>query len=117
MGAFFVKGETKTRAGIYRRHEKREDSVASSNDYSTVAIVLTSNWGPLGKASVIESLEAAKAQYGTSSNVKKTLLTVMQLGIKKCVVIRTGTGGAKATLTLKDTTASTAVSVVKLDTK
>ena len=117
MGAFFVKGETKTRAGIYRRHEKREDAVTSSNDYSTVAIVLTSNWGPLGKASVIESLEAAKAQYGTSSNVKKTLLTVMQLGIKKCVVIRTGTGGAKATLTLKDTTASTAVSVVKLDTK
>ena len=33
MGAFFVKGETKTRAGIYRRHEKREDAVTSSNDY------------------------------------------------------------------------------------
>lgn len=117
MGAFYVKGETKTRAGVYRRYENRGTGITAGVDDGTVAVLLTSNWGPIGKASVIESLEAAKLVYGTSDNVAKTLLKLMELGVKKCIVARVGTGGTKATLSLKDTTSGSPVSVVKLETK
>lgn len=115
MGAFYVKGETKARAGVYRRYENRREANITY-DNGVVAIVLTSNWGPM-EATVIESIEAARRTYGDSSGVKKTLLMVMNQGVTKTVVCRAGSGGSKATLTLKDTTSGTAVSVVKLDTK
>ena len=35
-------------------------------------------------------------------------------GMEECVVVRVGTGGTPATITLKDTTASTAVDAVVL---
>lgn len=119
MAGRFTAGETKTRPGIYFRQENGGglDLIGASN--GVVAVAFQANWGPLGEIVTIEDPSEIPYIYGddSGSNSNVAILTkIFQGGASVIKAVRVGTGGTKASVTLKDT-ASTPANVVTLTAK
>ncbi len=112
-GATYQVGEQKTRPGIYIRTENVGEPPEAIVPQGTVATLFRASWGPLGEVTAIESAEAISPMVGDSGTVDAPKEN-FRGGCRRVLGFRLGTGGAKATATLKDTTAAP-IDVVKLE--
>lgn len=112
MSGVFNAGERKVRPGNYYRYENNRTGGAASVINGICAAVFASDWGPLGQAIPISAVSEIEGYYGKDGNVG-ILEHCFLGGAAKVKAVRLGTGGTKATITLKDT-AGTPVSVAKL---
>ncbi len=116
MGGFFYEDETKLRPDNYHRYKNTGAVQVAGAQNGIGAAVVTGNWGELNKAVTVEASDDYKKFVGSGNGLK--VLEKMFLGGATTVkVVRVGTGGAKGTCTLKDTTASAAVDVLTLTAK
>ena len=119
MSGRYAIGETKVRPGVYF-HESSENEVEIPGATSgVVAVAFKANWGPLGEVVTVGSYNEIARLFGddSGSNSNVNILTrIFQGGASEIKAVRVGSGGTKASITLKDT-ASTAVDVVTLTAK
>lgn len=101
MGATYTAGEVKIRPGVYSRYENKSTGAIASADDGKVAVVIQSNWGPLGVATVLETGEGITKAYGNGGSVD-VAQKIYNAGATQLIVVRVGTGGTKGTLSLKD---------------
>ena len=101
MGATYTAGEVKTRPGVYSRYENRSTGAIAGADDGTVAVVIQSNWGPLGVATVLETSEAIAKTYGNGGTVD-VAQKIYAAGAKEIIVVRAGKGGTKGSLSIQD---------------
>lgn len=115
MGAFYNIGEKKVRPGVYRRYENVGSSSTPGAIYGVFAMAIHSDIGPLATVSTYgpEDIEDFKKTYGTGGTTD-AVLKLFEGGATKVFVYRLGTGGAKASATLK---ASGDTELVTLTTK
>jgi len=111
-GAIFQVGEQKVRPGVYVRVTSAGESSAAVVPQGIVATLFRSSWGPLGEPVVLENEPSALQRFsgGTVDAVQENF----RGGCRQVVGYRLGTGGAKAMVTLQDTTA-VPVDAVKLE--
>ena len=67
MAGIFVLGEEKVRPGSYFRIKKNGDDSTTEVINGVTAVVFRSDFGPLGKASVLGRDEGYESTYGTRS--------------------------------------------------
>lgn len=109
MGAFFTVGEQKIRPGVYIRYENIGTPEEPGVRGGICAAVFKADWGPLGVPMIITTPTEAEKYYGTpgANNTSDVILEELK-NCSKVVAIRLGSGGSKATYTLKDTAATPA---------
>ncbi len=112
-GSIFQVGEQKVRPGIYIRTTDVGEPPEAIIPQGTVATLFRASWGPLGEVVTIESAEAISPAFGDGGTVD-ALKENFRGGCRDVLGYRLGTGGAKATATLKDT-ATTPADAVKLE--
>ena len=122
MGMFFTVGEKKIRPGVYQRYENRGTSSTAGAVNGIVAATYRSNWGPVGEVQTIGSDEAGNLQVligknGGSGSTVDVVTEAFNGGALTVLAVRLGTGGTNGSLTLKDTTAETALDAIDLTTK
>lgn len=102
MGSFYNVGEQKIRPGVYRRYENVGESSTPGAIYGVFAMAIHSDIGPLATVSTYgrDDIDEFKKTYGTSGTAD-AVLKLFEGGATKVFVYRLGTGGAKATVTLK----------------
>ena len=115
MGGFFTLGEIKERPGVYKRYENIGTETAGVTE-KVAAAVITGNWGPLNTPVTVGHTDDISAIFG-GGNGASVLEQIFYDGPAEAVVVRAGTGGTKATVTLKDTTSGTALDTVTLTAK
>lgn len=119
MADRFNLGETKVRPGVHFRRESGNELNLTGAEDGVVAIAFKANWGPLGEVVTIDNPADISKIFGddsvTGSNVA-VLSKIFQGGASKIKAVRVGSGGTKASITLKDTD-STPASVVTLTAK
>lgn len=117
MGTFTI-GETKIRPGEYHRVENAGGIVAAGARNGIIAGVIRANWGPLNEVVAFEPSTSVRKVYGAGTGKTQDLIDWMFLGgATKGYFVRVGTGGTKGTITLKDTTAETALDAVTITAK
>ena len=106
MGAFFSVGEQKIRPGTYMRVYNSGGFEAVGARAGVCAAVFKSDWGPLGAAVDIYTPGDRDAIFGNDNgNTNKCgIIDEMMLNVSRIVAVRLGTGGTKASKTIKDTT-------------
>ncbi|MEA4922153.1 MAG: phage tail sheath subtilisin-like domain-containing protein [Eubacteriaceae bacterium] len=113
MGETFRVGETKVRPGVYHRYVNATEATASANYDGIGACTIKSNWGPLAAVKTVYSIDDATALYG-SGGASGTIAVAEQMfkgGISTLRIKRLGTGGTKGTITLKDASSVSAITV------
>ena len=115
MGGLFRLCEAKIRPGVYRRYENAGNTGIPGAIYGVFAIPVHANFGPIGAVSVFEAdqIEDLKTMYGTAGTVDAAL-ALFEGGASKVHVYRLGTGGAVASVSIKNATGE---ALVKLNTK
>lgn len=113
MSGFFVVGEKKERPGVYKRYENAGGVEAAGARSGVGCALVTGNWGALNKPVTIDQSTDVSNVIGAGSGYD-AITAFMAGGMEECVVVRVGTGGTPATITLKDTTTSAAVDAVVL---
>ena len=115
MARYLNYGETATRPGNYFNVDKKgNDAVAGASD-GTTAVLFKANWGPLNQP-VVRSVDEGYADaFGTGGTTDIIALTY-EGGSREAILMRIGTGGSAATVTLKNT-AETPADVVKFTAK
>ena len=108
MSGFFVVGEKKERPGVYKRYENAGGVEAAGARSGVGCALVTGNWGALNKPVTIDQSTDVSNVIGAGSGYD-AITAFMAGGMEECVVVRVGTGGTPATITLKDTTTSAAV--------
>ncbi len=106
-GSVFQVGEQKIRPGVYVRVTKIGEPPEAIVPQGIVAALFRASWGPLGQVTYLENADAVTATFGSSGTVD-TALGAFRGGCRRVVGYRLGSGGAKAAITLKDTTATPA---------
>jgi hypothetical protein len=114
-GEVFVLGEQKIRPDIYVRWHNAGDVRVVTGTVGIAAAVIKSNWGPLGQVLTIETPTDIAKKLGSGAG-PDGIQEIFNGGTSSVLAIRVGTGGTKATITLKDTTAEP-IDAVKLDSK
>lgn len=105
MGFFFTAGETKTRAGVYQRYENVGGAQGAGAVDGVCAAAFRGDWGEIGKVMEFHSAEEVTAQLGDGGG-KSTVNLLKELflgGATTVYAARLGSGGAKATAILTDT--------------
>lgn len=105
MSGFFVVGEKKERPGVYKRYENAGGVEAAGARSGVGCALVTGNWGALNTPVTIDQSTDVSNVIGAGSGYD-AITAFMAGGMEECVVVRVGTGGTPATITLKDTTAS-----------
>lgn len=113
MGQMYLKGERKIRPGVYHRYENATQTTDSGTLTGVCAIPIRSDWGPLGAVNRIAFSEKSRLTelYGSGGTVN-AVTELFNGGANTVYVYRLGTGGTQASVTLKDTTAETALDTV-----
>lgn len=113
MSGFFTVGETKERPGVYKRYENSGgvDTVGVAEDVGCA--VVSGNWGPLNTPVRTDASVDISTVIGDGSGAK-VIAEMRAGGLDEIIVVRVGSGGTPAKVTLQDTTADTAVDVVDL---
>ena len=115
MARYLNYGVEATRPGNYFNFDKKgTDKVVGATD-GVCAVLFKSNWGPLGEAVIRTADEGYESVFGSGGTTDVIALN-MEGGSSELILVRVGTGGTKATLTIKNT-ASTPVDAVKLEAK
>lgn len=101
-GTVFYAGETKIRPDVYVRVKNIGEPPLADMPMGTVAVLFRSSWGPLGVARELEGglieVESVYVGGGTVDALKEAF----RGNARKVVAYRMGTGGSKASITLKD---------------
>ena len=120
MSGRYSIGQTMPRPGVYFREESSGTSDMSGLRYGVVAVAFKANWGPLGQIVTLESSSEIAGYFGDDSGENSNvgiLEKIFSGGASQIKAVRVGDGGTKASTALKDTTETTAVSVVNLEAK
>ena len=99
--------------GVYKRYENAGGVEAAGARSGVGCALVTGNWGALNTPVTIDQSTDVSNVIGAGSGYD-AITAFMAGGMEECVVVRVGTGGTPATITLKDTTASAAVDAVVL---
>lgn len=112
MGSFYNLGEQKVRPGVYRRYENAGKSDTPGAIYGVFAMPIHSEIGPLDTVSGFakDSIDDFKKMYGTGGTAD-AVLKLFDGGATKVFVYRLGTGGTKASITLKDSSTTELVTI------
>lgn len=104
MAAFFIIGEKKTRPGVYFRYENWGKPPVAGVDDGKCAAVFRSNWGPLGKAVVLEQAEDIAKRFGDGGENGTTAVPMEQFkgGARLVYAVRLGSGGTNGAYVIKD---------------
>lgn len=113
MSGFFVVGERKERPGVYKRYENAGGVEAAGARSGVGCALVTGNWGALNTPVTIDQSTDISTVIGAGSGYD-AITAFMAGGVEECVVVRVGSGGTAASITLKDTTSSTPVDAVTL---
>ena len=116
MSGFFIVGERKDRPGVYHRYENSGGPEIAAAREGIACAVVTGNWGPLNIATHVEPSDDISMLLGSGDGAD-VMSEIFAGGATEAVIVRAGSGGTKATITLKDTTSGTAVDVVTLTAK
>src|SRR5579883_2487278 len=114
-GATFTPGQAQVRPGVYVTVQ----NVGSPPPPQTgvVAAIFAATWGPLGQVVTLNDYPSVTTTFGTGGNVECPK-EVFLGGAQQVLAYRlTGSGGAAASCTLKDTTTPTPVNIVTLTAK
>jgi hypothetical protein len=114
-GSVFQVGEQKIRPGVYVRVTSTGELPEAIVLQGIVAALFRASWGPLGEVTYLENADAVTSTFGNSGTID-TALEAFRGGCRQVVGYRLGGGGAKAAITLKDTSA-TPVDVVTITAK
>lgn len=114
-GATFLVGEQKVRPGVYVRVTSAGEGPSPAIPSGIVAALVRATWGPLGQASVLEAAEDVARVYGSGGSVD-AILEAFRGGCRRVVAHRLGSGGAQASVTLRDTSNPT-VDVVRVQAR
>lgn len=114
-GSVFQVGEQKIRPGVYVRVTNIGEPQEAIVPQGIVAALFRASWGPLGQVVTLENADAITANYGSGGTLD-VAAEAFRGGCRRVVGYRLGSGGAKATLPLKDT-AATPVDVVTITAK
>jgi len=106
-GSVFQVGEQKIRPGVYVRVTNIGEPPEAVVPQGIVAALFRASWGPLGQVTYLENADAVTAAFGSAGTVDAAL-EAFRGGCRRVVGYRLGSGGAKASITLKDTAASPA---------
>ena len=110
MAGIFVLGEEKVRPGSYFRIKKNGDDSTTEVINGVTAVVFRSDFGPLGKASVLGRDEGYESTYGTGGTTD-AIKEVFKGGADTVIAVRLGDGGSVASVTLKDADNADAVTI------
>lgn len=110
MGAIYTAGEQKVRPGVYRKYTKKGSGSIAGADDGKVAVLIQSNWGPIGVVSMIESESAIADTYGTGGTVE-IAKSIYNAGARTLYIARVGTGGTKGTLEIADNASAEVVTL------
>lgn len=104
MASFFIIGEKKTRPGVYFRYENWGRPPVAGVDDGKCAAVFRSNWGPLGKALVLEQSEDIAKQFGDGGENGTTAVPMEQFkgGARLVYAVRLGSGGTHGVYQIED---------------
>lgn len=111
-GQSFLPGEQKIAPGIYVRTVNIGEPPIVTGAQGIAAALIKATWGPIGEVVTLEGLNEVTPRFGTGEGTE-VLRELFRGGARRVLAVRVGTGGAVASLTLKDTEAA---DVVKLDT-
>ena len=100
MAGYFQIGEKKVRPGSYFHIINNGDESTSDIVNGVTAVVFKSDFGPLGKASVLTAEEGYKELYGTGGTTD-AIDQVIKGGAKTIIACRLGSGGTESSVTLK----------------
>jgi hypothetical protein len=114
-GSVFQVGEQKIRPGVYVRVTSTGELPEAIVPQGIVAALFRASWGPLGEVTYLENADAVTSTFGNSGTID-TALEAFRGGCRQVVGYRLGSGGAKASITLQDTSA-TPVDVVTITAK
>ncbi|EMT38124.1 Phage tail sheath protein [Thermoanaerobacter thermohydrosulfuricus WC1] len=114
-GITFQVGEAKVRPGVYVRVTNIGEPQEAIIPQGIVAALFRASWGPLGQVTYLENADAVTANFGSTGTID-TAIEAFRGGCRRVVAYRLGSGGAKATITLKDT-ATTPANVVTISAK
>lgn len=112
-GESYVLGEQKVRPGTYVRVTNIGESPMAVGAQGIAAALIRASWGPLGEVVTIEGLNEVSELFGEGKGTN-VLRQLFRGGARQVKVVRVGSGGSKATVTLEDTSAT---AVVALETK
>lgn len=101
MAGIFVLGEEKVRPGSYFRIKKNGDDSTTEVINGVTVVVFRSDFGPLGKASVLGRDEGYESTYGTGGTTD-AIKEVFKGGADTVIAVRLGDGGSVASVNLKD---------------
>lgn len=114
-GSVFQVGEQKIRPGVYVRITNIGEPPEAIIPQGIVAALFRASWGPLGQVTYLESADAVTLTYGSDGTID-TAIEALRGGCRRVVAYRLGSGGAKASIKLKDT-ATTPADVVTITAK
>lgn len=112
MSGFFTVGEKKERPGVYKRYINAGGVETAGARNGIGCAVVSGTWGALNTPVTVDPSTDLETVLGTGSGAK-VVQEIMKGGVNEVVVVRVGSGGTAATITLKDN-AGTAVEVVTL---
>lgn len=113
MSGMFTVGEVKKSPGVYKRIENYGGAEIAGAAEDIGCAVVSGNWGALNKPVVVDGSTDISSVIGTGSGAD--VIREMRIGGANTIVVtRVGSGGTQATLTLKDTAASTPADAVTL---
>lgn len=113
MSGFFTVGETKEHPGVYKRYENAGGVEIAGASEDIGCAVVSGNWGPLNVAVRTDSSMDISTIIGDGSGAD-VIREMRAGGLDEIVVVRAGSGGTEATITIKDTTTEIAMDVVTL---
>jgi len=110
MAIFFSSGEQKIRPGVYQRYENTGGASLAGALNGQVAVVIKSNWGPLGQVQYIETPSQAYKVYGNGgeNDTVSIIEEIFKGGASVVKAIRLGAATTPGSINLKDTAGSPA---------
>lgn len=110
MAGTFIPGEKKIRPGAYFNIKKSADDTGADIMNGVTAVIFKADFGPLNTAVEISAEDGYERVFGTGLTTD-AIREAIAGGAKTIIACRTGNGGTKGTINLKDTDDKEAVSI------
>lgn len=110
MAGTFIPGEKKVRPGAYFNIKKSADDTGADIMNGVTAVIFKADFGPLNTAVEISAEDGYERIFGTALTTD-AIREAIAGGAKTIIACRTGNGGTKGTINLKDTDDKEAVSI------
>lgn len=113
MSGSWRAGEEKERPGVYRRHVNAGGSEIAGTAENVGLAVVSGTWGPLNKPVVTDASDDIASIIGSGKGAN--VITQMRIGgANTIMVVRVGSGGTPASVTLKDNKEADVVTLTTL---